>query len=507
MPISFEIFPSYRRASMRQIELKGVKRSTASPYIPEKILIVGQYLAAKTAVVPGQIVQKMTADEVGDYFGYGSEIHRQALWIFDALGGFSENVYWGAVSPPSEGVAATGTVTITGSATSSGTLCFSLGGTLYQINVASGDTDDEIAAALVAAITADIAAPFTAAVGGVGSENVVTLTCKQEGANGNEHYMMLNPDGDSQQTQNPSGPVVTFSGSGYFDSGAGTPDVSTAFIGTGGVDNLGNTWYTLITCPYTDSTALGVYKSALTARMEASPNRLAGAVVGYTKQTYSAMLAITPTINSKHIAPVWDPRSLHPAHEFGAAVLGLVAASASVDPGRPFMGLELPVAVKSGVYDITYSQADALFRAGCGYCKLSPSGTLMLGDLALSYRLTPAGASTEEWFALVQLTLRQVKAYQAEQVFLSDPYTRGMVGSHDIGTGKDYVIKPNKVKADLYRLVDNWAAEGWTKNVESVKATISAEINALYNSRIDATIDDDPAEALRIIAVRLGFLY
>jgi len=507
MPISFEIFPSYRRASMRQIELKGVKRSTASPYIPEKILIVGQYLAAKTAVVPGQIVQKMSADEVGDYFGYGSEIHRQALWIFDALGGFSENVYCVAVAAPSGGVAATGTVTITGDATSSGTLYFSLGGTLYQINVASGDTDDEIAAALVAAITADIAAPFTAAVGGVGSENVVTLTCKQEGANGNEHYMMLNPDGDSQQTQNPSGPVVTFSGSGYFASGAGTPDVSTAFIGTGGIDNLGDTWYTLISCPYTDSTALAAYKTALNRRMEASPNRLAGAVVGYTKLTYAQYAAIPATINSKHIAPVWDARSLHPAHELGAAVLGLVAASASVDPGRPFMGLELPLAVKSGVFDIPYAQADALFRAGGGYLKLSSSGSLQIGDLALSYRLTSAGAATEEWFALVQLTLRQVKAYQAEQVFLADPYTRGMVGSNDIVTAKDYVIKPNKVKADLYRLVDSWASEGWTKNPETVKATISAEINETYNSRIDAELTDDAAEALRIIAVKLAFLY
>ena len=159
------------------------------------------------------------------------------------------------------------------------------------------------------------------------------------------------------------------------------------------------------------------------------------------------------------------------------------------------------------MFDNTYAQADALFRAGGGYCKLSPSGTLMLGDIGLSYRLTTAGAATEEWFALVQLTLRQCKAYQAEQVFLSDPYTRGVVGSNDIVTAKDYVIKPNKVKADLYALVDAWAAEGWTKNPDDVKATISAEINALYNSRIDAEMTDDAAEALRIIAVKLGFLY
>ncbi|RPI59324.1 MAG: hypothetical protein EHM48_09075, partial [Planctomycetaceae bacterium] len=506
MAISFEIFPSYRRASMRQIELKGVKRSTASPYIPEKVLIVGQFLAAKTGVTAGQIVQKFTADEVADYFGYGSEIHRQALWIFDALGGFSENVYCVAVPAPT-GDPAVGTVTFTGATTGPGTWPVSIGGTLYQLNVSSGTSDDDQAAALVAAITADVSAPFTAAVGGTGSENIVTITCKQKGTNGNQHYMMLNPSGDSQLALNPPGGAVTFTALNYFTGGTGDPVVTGVFDAGSGVDNLGNTWYTLITCPYQDATALGVYKSALTARMEASPNRLAGSVVGYTKPAYSAMIAIPATINSRHIAPVWDPRCLHPAPEFGAAVLGLVAASASIDPGRPFMGLELPLAVKSGVFDDTYSRVDALFRAGGGYCKLSPSGTLMLGDIALSYRLTSAGAATEEWFALVQLTLRQVKAYQAEQKFLSDPYTRGMVGSNDIVTGKDYVIKPNKVVADMYALVDNWAAEGWTKNIETVKATISAEINARYNSRIDATIDDDSAGALRIIAVRLRFRY
>jgi len=506
MAISFEIFPSYRRASMRQIELKGVKRSSGGAINPKKVLIVGQCLAAKTAVVTGQIVQKFTADEVGDYFGYGSEIHRQALWIFDALGGFSENVYCVALAAAT-GDAAAGTGTFTGATTSSGILPISIGGTLYQLSLASGVSANDQAAALVAAITADVSAPFTAAAGTSGSENVVTLTCKNIGLNGNEHRMLLNPDGDSQLALNPSGVAVAFSGSGYFTGGTGSPAASGAFTAAGGVDNLGNAWYELITCPYKDSTNLGIYKDALEAREEGSPNRLAGAIVGYTKLVYADIYAVPATINSKHIAPIWDPRSLHPAHEFSAAVLGLVAASAGVDPGRPFMGLELPVAVKSGEFDPSYDQVDALYRAGCGYCKLSSSGTLALADLALSYRLTTAGAATEEWFALVQLTLRQVKAYQAEQLFLSDPYTRGMVGSNDIVTGKDYVIKPNKVLADLYALVDSWAAEGWTKNPADVKATISAEINATYNSRIDAEVTDDPAEALRIIAVKLAFLY
>lgn len=505
MAISFDIFPSYRRASMRQVELVGQKRSTSGAYIPEKILIPGQFLAAKTGVVVGEIKHFYTADEVGDWFGYGSEIHRQAVWIYAALGGFSENVYTVGVTAAT-GSAATLTITTTGDATSSGSLFFSIAGNLYQISVASGDTDDEIAAALVAAITSDIAAPYTAAVGGTGSENVVTVTAKNNGLNGNNMFAMMAPDGVSQSSLAPSGPAITFSGSGYFSSGTGSIDIDDALYASG-VDQLANEWITFIAAPFQDSTNIGKLKTYLVNRQNMSPNRLAGSVIGYVKKTYSEAAAIPATINSKHIAPIWDARSLAPDLEFGAAVLGMCAYGATLDPGRPFVTLPLGVPVKAGIFDNDYSRNDALFRAGIGYCKLDASGDMVLGDVALSYRLTSAGAATEEWFDLVSLTRRQVKAYQSEQTFLSDPYTRGMVGSDDIVTAKDYVIKPKKVLADLYALIDNWAAEGWTKNPAAVKASALAEINTLNQSRIDASVVDDEAAALRIIAIRLAFLY
>ena len=505
MAITFDTFPSYRRASMRAIELKGKKKSISGDYIPERVLIVGQFDPAKTSVVEGAAVQCLTADAVGDTFGYGFELHRQAIKIFDALGGYSDNVWCAAVPVPSSSAQATGTITFTGDATSAGTFFVSIAGELYQVGVVSGATDDEIAAALVALITADVAAPVTAAVGGTGSENIVTITAKDYGVNGNDIRLVLNPDGTSQSDQNPSGPTVALSAA-RLASGTGNPDVSSVFIASDDSDNLGDRWYTLITMPYRDSTAIASYKAALTARVAPEPNRVCGAVCGYVNKTYAEALAIPATINSKFIAPVWDSRSLAPDCEFGAAVLGMVAYYATLDPGRPFMGCEVGVASLEGL-DPVYSQLDALFRAGMGYCKQLSDGTLVAGDLALSYRTNTAGAATEEWYDIVSLTRRQVMTYQMEQVFKSDPYIRGMVGSDDIVTSKDYVIKPKTVVSDLYRLVDNWASEGWVKNPDDIKATISAEINASNESRIDATITSDEAKALRIIALQAAFLY
>jgi len=503
--ISFENFANNRRASMRAVELAGQKRSVNGPYIPEKILIVGQYSALKTGVVVGEKFQGFTADDFGDRYGFGTEIHRQAMKVFAALGGFSENVFGCPVAAPSgTPVAGSATLTFVGAASSSGTQYFAIAGDLYAISIPSGTTAVDQAAALVAAITADISSPVTAAIGGTGSEHIVTLTSKTLGANANEIRVQYNPAGKVQEDKNPDNTAVTIS-SEYLINGAGDPSVATVFT-SGSSDNLGDTWYTLITCPYTDATALGLYKAAGVARADPAVKRHFGTVVGYVNKTYAQAFAIPATINSKYIAPIWDNRVLAPAHEFSAAIIGTVAYLATLDPGRPFMDTELALLTTQST-DRSYNENDALFRAGMGYCKKGPSGELMTGDLAMSYRTTPAGAATEEWFDLVSLTRRQQFVYDIEQTFKSAPFVRPIAGSDDLVTGKSYVIKPKIITATLRNLVDRWAGEGWVKNPDDIKATITAEINSTFNGRMDATLTIDEALALRIIAIKALHLY
>lgn len=503
--ISFESLAQNRRASIVAVEQAGQRRSVNGPYIPEKILIVGQYAAAKTGVTVGEIWQGFTADDFGDRYGFGTEIHRQAIKIFTALGGFSEKVFACPVAAPSgTPTAGTATLTFVGAATSSGTMYFVIAGDLYSVAIASGQTAAQQAAALVAAITADISSAVTAAVGGSGSEHIVTLTSKTLGANANEIRVQYNPAGKAQSDKNPSGTSVAIS-SEFFTGGSGDPVVSSVFT-SGTSDNLGDTWFTFITCPYTDATAIAAYKAAAVARADPTVKRQFGTVLGYVDKTYAQAYAIPATINSKYIAPVWDDRVLCPAHEFSAAIIGNVAFLATVDPGRPFMDTELPLLVEP-TRDRSYSESDALFRAGMGYTKTGVSGELLCGDLALSYRTTPAGAATEEWFDLVSLTRRQQIVYDIEQAFKSAPFVRPIAGSDDLVTGKSYVIKPKIIVGTLRNLVDRWATEGWVKNPDDIKASIVAEINALNNGRMDASVTIDEALALRIIAIKALYLY
>jgi len=508
MAIPFNYFPQFRRASARVVEQTGRKRTQGGAYIPEKVLIVGQYDQAKTAVVEYDTFRGFTAEDFANQFGYGSEIHRQAIKILEPLGGYSDNLYAMAVEEPAAAVAASGTVTFTDSSASAGTWYIEVAGKVYQVNVASGATGATQAATFVSAITADIDAPVTATVGGEGSEHVVTITARTKGIVGNDIQVRLNPAGLSQSSYNPSGTTVTVPVSGFLALGAGEIDVTKVFTKTDGSDNLGDTWYTFITCPVRDATNLALYKTALNRRFESAPNRMAATVIAYSNdKTYTQFLAIPDDYNSKFMAPVWDARVVIPQNEFGAAVIGYIVASAMIDPGRPFVGIETTIPVKADVPNLTYEANDAIFRAGGGYFMTNAAGNLCFGDIAVCYRLTSAGGTTEEWFDLVSVTMRQQKAYAVEQMLRGEPYVRGMLTSDDVITAKEYVIKPKKLIADLFVLIDSWASEGWTKNPEAVKDTVIAEINATNNSRLDAEFTDDEAKALRIIAVKAAFLF
>jgi len=132
-----------------------------------------------------------------------------------------------------------------------------------------------------------------------------------------------------------------------------------------------------------------------------------------------------------------------------------------------------------------------------------------LGDIALSYRTNDSGGATTEWFAAVDAHNRQAKAYSIENAFNTDKYQRSVVQADgDPPSAVNFSIRPSDVIAELQKLVlDLWARYSWSKNIEEILEDISANINAGNDERIDGEAIDDQAKALRIIAVRYGYLY
>jgi phage tail sheath gpL-like len=503
--ISFDNVSQAYRASKIFIELQGVQRTLASLFIPPTGMIVGQYDPLKTSVVDYAGVKVSSAAKVGELAGFGSHAHRQALRFPAAVFSQGGGVYWFPVPEGGGATAATDTITITGTATSAGTLFFLIGGELVQVGVAKDGTATAIGDALVTAITAIQNISVTA----VNAVGVVTVTAKFKGTAGNQILQVINPGGETQEDVNPAGVTVALGNvDGFLSGGATDPDVHDVFFDSNEDDVLGDRFYTACTMPYTDQANIDIHKASAEGRFDPSVNRFFASYGGYIKETYSAALALPAATNSQFIGQIWENRSQAPAFELAAALVGTILDEQNQAPNRPYKTIETGIPIDDTVVNRKDVENDALFRAGMSYCYLDSSDAMRFGDIALTYRTNAQGAPTEEWFDAVSLHTRQAKAYSVETMFKGDAYERAVVVSNTDVTSVDYAIAPKDVVADISKLIQElWGAFSWSKNIEDIIAGISAEINTGNNSRIDSTYTDDEAKALRIIAVAYKFLY
>lgn len=504
MTIPFDSVSASVRASKTFIELAGVRSSLAGLFIPPIGGLIGMYDPLKTATVDYEPIQVLSSDDVGSKFGFGSHIHRQSLRFPSGVFLQGGGVYAFPV-PEAAGTAADETVTFTGAATSNGTLFFGIGGDLVQVPITSGDAIGDIATALETAITAerDIAVTASAALG------VVTVAAKFKGTAGNQILIKVNPSGSVQEDLNPTGVTTAIENvDGFLDGGATDPSVEDVFLTSGGLDKLGDRWYTAFTMPFTDATNIAFHVQSGELRKDPAVNRMFGSYGGYVVETYAAALALPEATNSEWIGQIWEDRHEAPAFELSAELVGIILDEQNLAPNRPYKTLDLAGPANTDTANRRYDENDALFRAGMSYCNIDSSGTLELGDIALTRRTNDSGGSTEEWYDAVSLSARQAKAYSLEQLFLADKYQRAVVVDNDAVTAVTYAIAPKDVVADITKLIEDlWVPQAWTKNGEEVIASITAEINDANNGRIDSELIDDEAKALRIIALRYAYLY
>jgi phage tail sheath gpL-like len=142
MAISFGAIPSTLRVPFVTIEFDNSRASQGPALLPYRVLIIGQKLAAGSQAA-NTVVRATNADQLIALAGRGSILHRMARKYFQN-NQFTET-WFGVLADNGAGVAATGTITITGPATAAGTINLYLGGELVQVAVASGDAQNTIA--------------------------------------------------------------------------------------------------------------------------------------------------------------------------------------------------------------------------------------------------------------------------------------------------------------------------------------------------------------------------
>jgi phage tail sheath gpL-like len=175
--------PSSKRRPGGYAQYKFVPSGTQLVALPLRIVAVAVGSSAATLAVDTP-TQVFDADDADAKAGRGSELALMLRKMLDqtALMGASPEIWACRVTAPA-GNAAANTITVTGTATASGTLAIRAAGRTLYVGVASGDTANTVAAAIKAQWDANVATlPGTAAV----SFGVVTVTAAHAGVNGND---------------------------------------------------------------------------------------------------------------------------------------------------------------------------------------------------------------------------------------------------------------------------------------------------------------------------------
>src|SRR5215831_18340188 len=176
MPVSFEHIPDNWRVPLYWVEIDPSKAGL--PINLEATLLVGTKTASGTAPadIPVPVGNQAYADQA---FGRGSELANMFRAFF--ANNFSQYVLGLPVAEPAAGTAASGTITVNNAPTQAGTFQLYVAGVNVPVGVAGNETVTTMAAAIVAAITANPDLPVTA----TNTAGVVTVTAKWKGTTGN----------------------------------------------------------------------------------------------------------------------------------------------------------------------------------------------------------------------------------------------------------------------------------------------------------------------------------
>jgi phage tail sheath gpL-like len=460
---------------------RAVRGLTGQPY---KALVVGHRLAAGT--VAEEVATLVSNDSQPDeFFGRGSQLAAM-LKAYKKIAPFTE-VWAIAKDEEAGGTAATGTVTITGTATENGTLHLYIGGQYVPVGVTNGDTatvaGDAVDTAVAAAKHGDL--PVTSS----NTTGTVTCTCKWKGTTGNQIDLRINYQ---QGQKTPAGLTVV---AGTMSSGATDPDTAEVIAA------IGDEQYHGVVTAWPDATNVGLWESTLEARWDGTVMK-EGHVFGALSDTHANMITAGNSRNS------WTSSlggaGLSPSTPWKyAAALGALD-SFERDPARPMQTLELKGILAPAIADrFTRAERELLLAAGIATHYVDASGRVRLERLVTTYKTNAVGAPDSSYRDRTSPKTLSFLSFSV-RTRMALRFPRSKLGN-DGATG-DNVVTPSKVVAELIALFDEWEAAGLVENPEQFIADLVVERDSGDPNRLNTRIPPDLINQLRSSAHQIQFL-
>jgi len=322
MAISIPQVPSTQLVQLFGVQLDRTGTTPANTDL--RTCIFGQKTSAGSATALTPVLVTSKNDAVGK-FGAGSQLALMydAYRVNDPAG-----TIWCVPMADNGTTKAAGSITVsTGTATEAGTVFLRIAGQSVEVGVDVGDDQDAVAAAINTAIGDLPDLPVTSTV----STNVVTVTAKNAGTNGNAIDMRVNY-GTGEKL--PAGIALVLV---QLTSGATDPTTSTFTSALAAVAAMDFATFVVHTPldAYQD-----ILEAELVSRWDASRGLMTYAFAGL-DDTVGNLTTASADRDSAHTMLVGSYAMLEPDWQFAAAYAGAVVQSLKSHPAIPVVGLQV----------------------------------------------------------------------------------------------------------------------------------------------------------------------
>lgn len=488
--ISFNSLPTNVRVPLFYAEMDN----TQAGYFTQnkRTLLIGQKLAGGNGSVNTPYLVS-TTDMAKTLFGVGSMLARMHAQ-YRQIDSFGE-VWCIALADNGAGVAATGTVTVTGPASASGSINLYIGGQLVQIAVTSGDSANTIATAINAAINAATDLPVTSTV----ATNVVTMTCRWKGATGNDISVLDSFRGWAGGQSLPTGVSLVYSGSGFLTGGTTNP-----LLAGNAITAMGDDEYDFVIHPYTDSTnldALATEYNDQTGRWSWS-RQVYGHCYTALRGALAALVTAGGLRNDPHhtIAAI-DVDCPNPCWEYAAAYGAANAVCINADVARPTQTTALTgLLAPRGGKRFLLTERQSLLNYGIATSYIA-GGILRVERAITTYQKNTWGQSDPSYLDSETLhTLTEITRRLRNRITQKYPRHKLANDGTRFGAGQA-IVTPSVIRGELLAEYADMEELGIVENRALFAKYLIVERNATNPNRIDVLLPPDLVNQLRIFAV------
>jgi len=487
MPISFNDIPSANRVPFVFVEFDNRNAVQGPQVLPYRALLIGQKLGSGTAD-PNSLIRITSVAQAKAAFGAGSVL----AGMFEAF--ITQNSFtevWGMpVSDDISGVAATGSIVVSGTSTVAGSINLMIAGRIVRVPVASGDAATAIGAAIAATINADADLPVSASA----STGTVSLVARNAGATGNDIDVRANYyDGETL----PDGVTVTITA---LDGGSNNPLLASAIAA------MGDEWFQIIGCAFRDQANLAALKVEMDSRW--GPIRqIDGHVMAAASGSVSDMTTLGDGLNDKHLTMMATQKSPTPAYEVAAENAAIAAYYGAIDPARPLQTLPYRWMKAPARGDrFTQTERNVLLHSGIATFRVDQAGNATVERMITTYQTNAAGGSDPSYLDIeTMLTLQYIRWDWRNYVLLKYPRHKLANDGTRYAPGQA-IVTPLVMKAEAIAKFQDWELLGLVEGFEQFKRDIIVERNISDPNRLDVLMPPDLVNQFRVCATQIAFL-